>query len=89
LRLADILEHKIPSIACLEIAAKELRRQHEEIKCEERRFGELWEQFAALDKTNQELLEVLKAILHFNGSKTPKEVIEQGEAAIAKAEVQA
>jgi hypothetical protein len=29
LRLADILEHKIPSIACLEVSAKELRRLHE------------------------------------------------------------
>ena len=55
LRLANILEHKIPSIKCLEVAAAELRRQHEEIKCEERRFSDLWEQFAALDKKNQEL----------------------------------
>lgn len=30
LRLADILQHKIPSIECLEIAAAELRRLHEE-----------------------------------------------------------
>ncbi len=29
LRLADILQHKIPSIECLEIAAAELRRLHE------------------------------------------------------------
>ncbi len=29
LRLADILQHKIPSIECLEIAATELRRLHE------------------------------------------------------------
>ena len=29
LRLADILQHKIPSIECLEVAAKELRRLHE------------------------------------------------------------
>jgi hypothetical protein len=29
LRLADILENKIPSIKCLEVSAKELRRLHE------------------------------------------------------------
>jgi hypothetical protein len=29
LRLADILEHRIPSIKCLEVAATELRRLHE------------------------------------------------------------
>lgn len=29
LRLADILQYKIPSIECLEIAAAELRRLHE------------------------------------------------------------
>jgi hypothetical protein len=29
LLLANILEHQIPSIACLEIAATELRRLHE------------------------------------------------------------
>ena len=45
----------------------ELRRQHEEIKCEERRFSELWEQFAALDKVNQELLAANKdSTNHFN-----------------------
>ena len=32
LMLADILQHKIPSIKCLEIAAAELRRLHK--KCE-------------------------------------------------------
>lgn len=29
LRLADILQHKIPSIKCLEVSAAELRRLHE------------------------------------------------------------
>jgi len=29
LRLADILQHKLPSIECLEVAADELRRLHE------------------------------------------------------------
>ena len=29
LLLANILEHQIPSIACLEVSAKELRRLHE------------------------------------------------------------
>ncbi len=28
LRLADILQHKLPSIECLEVAAAELRRLH-------------------------------------------------------------
>lgn len=29
LQLANILQHKIPSIECLEVAAKELRRLHD------------------------------------------------------------
>jgi len=29
LRLADILQHKLPSIECLEVTAAELRRLHE------------------------------------------------------------
>ena len=29
LQLADILQHKLPSIECLEVAAAELRRLHE------------------------------------------------------------
>ena len=29
LRLADILQHKLPSIECLEVAAAELRRLHD------------------------------------------------------------
>jgi hypothetical protein len=32
LRLADILQHKLPSVECLEKAAAELRRQHAEIE---------------------------------------------------------
>lgn len=32
LRLADILQHKIPSIECLEVAAAELRRLHFELE---------------------------------------------------------
>ena len=32
---------------------------NEEIKCEERRFNELWEQYSALDKLYQELVEAL------------------------------
>ncbi len=31
LRLADILQHKLPSIECLEVAAAELRRLHAEV----------------------------------------------------------
>lgn len=41
----------------------EIERLHEEIKCEERRFNELWDRFAALDKTNQELVEALKQMV--------------------------
>jgi S-adenosylmethionine:diacylglycerol 3-amino-3-carboxypropyl transferase len=69
-------------------AAVVLRRQHEEIKCEERRFSELWEQFAALDKTNQELLEALKAIveLHDNTGLFSTSDFDKARAAIAKAE---
>ena len=33
-----------------------------EIECEERRFNQLWDQFAALDKSNQELVEVLELL---------------------------
>ena len=47
--------------------AKELRRLHEEVKCEERRFNDLWDQFAALDKVNQELLAALKEIVDQHG----------------------
>lgn len=32
LRLADILQHKLPSIECLEVAAAELRRLHAEVE---------------------------------------------------------
>jgi hypothetical protein len=78
-------------------AAAELRRLHEEIKCEERRFGELWEQFAALDKTNQELVEALKAILENDGGRGSKcfnalrlsDARDRAYAAIAKATGQA
>jgi hypothetical protein len=61
LRLADDLEKHVGGNIAFRSAA-ELRRQHEEIKCEERRFGDLWEQFAALDKVNQELVKALRYI---------------------------
>lgn len=38
-----------------------------EIKCEELRFLELWEQFAALDKQNQELIEAASKVLENDG----------------------
>lgn len=41
---------------------KEIAALKEEIKCEERRFNQLWDQFAALDKVNQELVEALEEI---------------------------
>jgi len=63
LRLADSLERGTYLLHLeRDNTATELRRQHEEIKCEERRFSDLWEQFAELDKTNQMLLEALKEI---------------------------
>ena len=39
------------------------KNMSEEIQCEERRFSGLWEQFAALAKTNQELVESLSDVL--------------------------
>ena len=38
----------------------ELRRLHEEVQCEERRFNELWDSFAEISKVNKELVEALK-----------------------------
>lgn len=73
---------------------KEIAALKEEIKCEERRFNELWDQFAALDKANQELLEALKMLLdditdyqtinNLGGENNHSQV--QARAAIAKAE---
>ena len=47
LRLADILQHKIPTIKCLEIAASELRRLHQEneqLKAVRVALQESWEE---------------------------------------------
>ena len=68
-------------------AAAELRRLHEEVKCEERRFNDLWEQFAALDKVNQELLEALKEIADWTDRYTSAghPISTVARAAIAKA----
>lgn len=94
-RLADELSRAATELRCLfqekvDYLA-ELRRLHEEIKCEERRFSELWEQFAALDKTNQELLEALKTLIDMDVSYQRGEkvvqAVEAARAAIAKAEV--
>ena len=38
LRLADILQHKLPSIECLERAAAELRRLHAELETYKRLY---------------------------------------------------
>ena len=67
LRLADVLDryaHGDDFQRPVEAAIRELRRQHEEIKCEERRFSDLWEQFAALDKKNQELQRGFDSVLN-------------------------
>lgn len=50
LRLANWLETKIPPDDKTTFAdvAKKLRQQHEEIKCEEKRFNDLWDKYAAL-----------------------------------------
>jgi hypothetical protein len=69
LRLAEMFDSlKLTVIGAqnalpMEEAAAELRRQHEEIKCEERRFNDLWDQFAALVKTNEELVEAIEQAL--------------------------
>ena len=70
----------------MEEAAAELRRQYEEIKCEERRFGELWEQFAALVKTNEELLNLLIRYRHETPlGNQPYMIAIEADAALAKA----
>ena len=50
LRLANWLETKIPpnDMTTFADVAKKLRQQHEEIKCEEKRFNDLWDKYAAL-----------------------------------------
>jgi hypothetical protein len=59
LYLADILEHKIPSIECLEVSAKELRRLHEELEAEKKRSADLLDRLFRLDLLNEDLIEAL------------------------------
>ena len=83
LRLAEWLDtHSNGSMDVKHKAAAELRRQHEEIKCEERRFSDLWEQFAALDKVNQELVEALEEFLRNPAGDNTEDI---ARAALAKA----
>jgi hypothetical protein len=50
LYFAEWLETKIPPNDKTTFAdvAKKLRQQHEEIKCEEKRFNDLWDKYASL-----------------------------------------
>ena len=67
---------------------KRIESLEAEVICEERRFGELWEQFAALDKVNQELLEALKGMMDWEVRNIvfySNPAHKRAEAAIAKA----
>ena len=59
LRLADILQHRIPSIKCLEDAAAELRRLHEAHEWQHKMAGQRLRRIEKLEAINQELIEAL------------------------------
>jgi hypothetical protein len=93
LRLADILQHRLPSIECLERAAAELRRLHEEnehlhqinqsheMKLSVRGY-EI--RIADLEEVNTELLGVLKILLP--GAEAMGWDTDKARAAVTKAE---
>ena len=76
LRLADILEHKIPSIKCLEVSAAELRRLHE-VNAELLKSALLFQDYMKFMDAGDDV----KGMLAF------AELVEVNAAAIAKAEV--
>jgi len=76
LRLADILEHKIPSIKCLEVSAAELRRLHE-VNAELLKSALLFQDYMKFMDAGDDV----KGMLSF------AELVEVNAAAIAKAEV--
>jgi hypothetical protein len=61
LRLADTLQHKLPSVECLERAAAELRRLHEAHSWQYKMAGERLRRIETLEAVNAELLAALKA----------------------------
>lgn len=63
LRLADILQHKIPSIECLELAAVKLRRLYDESKCAALKLRRLHEESERFKAERDELLEALKRLM--------------------------
>ena len=68
LRLADILQHKLPSIKCLEVAAAELRRLHES---NQELIAALKEMLDGENKSFRELCEQARAaIAKAEGAKT-------------------
>jgi hypothetical protein len=75
LLLANILEHQIPSIACLEVSAKELRRLHE-VNAELLKSALLFQDYMKFMDAGDDV----KAMLAF------AELVEVNAAAIAKAE---
>lgn len=93
LRYADILEHKIPSIECLEKSAAELRRLHEAREACERQYQEKVEEVIRLHEINAELVEAAKLSLiafkgHWNMDKTHRDrtAMDATIAALAKAQ---
>jgi hypothetical protein len=60
LRLADILQHRLPSIECLEQAAAELRRLHELADKYKWQVRDTCARAEKAEAVNQELLEALK-----------------------------
>lgn len=76
LQLADILQHKLPSIECLEVAAAERRRLHEVNT----------ELLAALKAAEPMLQSMLNFIVRDLPQFSKMPVLEQARAAIALAE---
>ena len=88
LRLADILQHKLPSIECLEVAADELRRLHDEVQQLKSDLSEEVLLSNAMLEVKDELLAALKG-LNSHGGMSAREQIEIErfvKVAIAKAE---
>jgi hypothetical protein len=84
LRLADILEFKIPSIECLEKAAAELRRLHQSEREAWRYADEVEQERKRLHGVNAELVDALKVVIR--GVPDTWEGVKQAKAALTKAE---
>jgi hypothetical protein len=88
LRLADILQHKLPSIECLEVAADELRRLHDEVQQLKSDLSEEVLLSNAMLEVKDELLAALKEVYttcDWHGD-DGQEAMMKASAAINKAE---